>query len=183
MAKMDSSALLSDLKKRTEFCIKEAKKMLKQKEESLNAKPNPETWSKLQCIQHLNNYSNFYISEINGALAKSTSPSTPLFKPGFLGNIFSKAMMPKEKMTVMSSPANMEPAKSDLSKEVLNTFISDQKEYLEILTAARKKNLNKSRIKVTLSRWVRINLGDALRINVYHNQRHILQAINTSKTK
>ncbi|MFT4753263.1 MAG: hypothetical protein ACI85Q_000802 [Salibacteraceae bacterium] len=181
MAKIDSSTLLTDLKKRTEFCLKEAKKLRKQKEESLNFKPTPETWSKLQCIAHLNTYADFYVDEIKQAIENSKKASVPLFKPGFMGNVFSKAMMPKKKTTMMQSPSNMEPAKGELTKDILNVFIHRQKEYLEILELAKDKNLNKSSIKVTISRWVKINLGDALRINVYHNERHILQAIKTVK--
>jgi hypothetical protein len=181
MAKFESSFVLTDLKKRTEFCIKEAKKLLKRKEDLLNLKSSPESWSALECIDHLNNYGRFYLPEIEGAISKINAPSVFYFKSGFIGNVFAKAMLPKEKLTVMSSPSNMDPSRGTLTKDVLNTFLVQQKNYLDILDQSKNKNLNKSRIKVTISKWVRINLGDALRINVYHNERHILQALKASK--
>ena len=165
---------------RTEFCIKEAKKLLKQKEEVLNKKANPETWSKLQCIDHLNQFGAFYLNEIREAIDQNTNSSTSVFTPGFMGNIYAKAMKHSPKMTKMQSPPNMAPAKGNLSKEVINKFIDQQKEYLDIIKLAKNKNLNKPKLEVTISKFLKIKLGDVLRINIYHNERHIIQAINTS---
>ena len=64
MAKIETSVLLNDLKSITEFCIKESKRFLSKNEEKLNYKPNPETWSVLQCLDHLNQYAEYYIPEM-----------------------------------------------------------------------------------------------------------------------
>tara|TARA_R110002050_G_scaffold300621_1_gene470994 strand:- start:18728 stop:19279 length:552 start_codon:yes stop_codon:yes gene_type:complete len=181
MAKIDTSVLLNDLKTKTEFCIKEAKRLVKQREEKLNDHPNPETWSALQCIDHLNKYGDYYLPELNAAMNDSSLPPSSHFSPGFVGNIFAKAMHPTVGKSKMQSPVDKAPAKSDLSKDILNTFMDQQKSFLEVLKMAESKNLNKVKIKITISKWIKIKLGDALRVTIYHNERHILQAIKVLK--
>lgn len=183
MSKVETSVLLNDLKSRTEFCIKEARKLLKVKESRLNDRPNPETWSAAQCLDHLNQYGDFYLPEITKAIKDSDTTPNTYFGPGFIGNMFAKAMLPRPATTKMQAPADKIPSKADLNHEVINTFIDQQKEYLEILKDAESVNLNKIKIKVTISKWVKLKLGDALRVTIFHNQRHVQQAINVLKNK
>lgn len=181
MAKMDTSALLNDLKSKTEFCIKEGKRLLKQSDEKLNNRPNPETWSSLQCIEHLNQYGDYYLPELKAAIGQSSLKPDSSFSAGFIGNMFAKAMHPTSGTSKMQAPADKTPSKSDLSKDVLNTFLDQQKSYLEVLKMAEGKNLNKIKIKITISKWVKLKLGDALRVTIFHNERHVLQAIKALK--
>ncbi|MGB0805448.1 MAG: DinB family protein [Salibacteraceae bacterium] len=181
MAKIDSNILISDLIQKTEFCIKGGKKLLKLKEDKLNDRTNPETWSSLQCLDHLNQYGDFYLNEIRMAMDSSSTPFNPYFSPGFIGNMFAKSMVAKSGMTKMQSPSDMVPTLSPLTKEVVNTFLNQQKEYLALLQLAKSKNLNKIKIKVTISKWVKLKLGDALRVTVLHNERHVIQALRASK--
>ena len=90
-------------------------------------------------------------------------------------------MHPTVGKSKMQSPVDKAPAKSDLSKDILNTFMDQQKSFLEVLKMAESKNLNKVKIKITISKWIKIKLGDALRVTIYHNERHILQAIKVLK--
>ena len=183
MSKVETAVLLKDLKGRTEFCIKEAKKLLKVKDSRLNDCPNPETWSAAQCVDHLNQYGDFYLPEITQAINKSSNAPIHVFSPGFIGNMFAKAMLPNAKTTKMQAPADKSPSKDELDHEVINTFIEQQKQYLEILKEAESVNLNKVKVKVTISKWVKLKLGDALRVTIYHNERHIKQALNVLKNK
>jgi hypothetical protein len=181
MAKIETSVLLNDLKSKTEFCIKEAKRFLKQSEKKLNDRPNPETWSALQCIDHLNQYGNYYIPQMETAMQNSDVKPNFYFGPGFIGNMFAKAMHPTLGANKMQAPADKVPSSSDLNKNIINTFIEQQKSYLEVLKTAEGKNLNKVKIKVTISKWVKLKLGDALRVTIFHNERHIRQAIKALK--
>ena len=183
MAKIETIILLNDLKSKTEFCIKEAKKFLKQNEEKLNSRPNPETWSVLQCLDHLNQYAAYYIPEMEREINKSDQQSNTYFGPGFIGNMFAKAMHPTLGTNKMSAPVDKVPSSSELPKDVINQFLDFQKQYLEILKLAENKNLNKIKIKVTISKWVKLKLGDALRVTIFHNERHTRQAIKALKTK
>ncbi len=182
MSKIQTSVLLSDLKSRTEFCIREAKALLKKNEAVLNNKPNSNTWSPLQCFDHLNQYGDYYLPEINKAIASAESkPSDPFFSTGFIGNMFAKAMLPKKGTTKMQSPKDKEPSTSELDKSVINEFLNQQKKYLELIKISENVNLNRTKVNVTISKFVKIRLGDALRVTIYHNERHVLQALNGIK--
>jgi len=181
MAKIETSVLLNDLKSRTEFCIKESKRFLSKNEEKLNYKPNPETWSVLQCLDHLNQYAEYYIPEMETQIKNSTLKSHFNFSPGFIGNMFAKAMHPTLGNNKMSAPTDKAPSLSMLSKDVINQFIDYQKQYLNIIADAEHKSLNKIKIKVTISKWIKLKLGDALRVTIFHNERHVLQAIKALK--
>ncbi len=180
---MESKQLLTDLKRKTAFCNKEAKRLLKLNETRLNHKESVHSWSALQCLDHLNKYGDFYLMEMEKAIHASSKPSVKKFSPGFLGNIFAKSMIAQPKTTTMQSPKNMEPATSSLTKDVINTFLGQQKEFIRLLELCPQKNLNKIKVKITLSKWIKLKLGDTLRITIFHNERHILQALKAAKMK
>ena len=114
---------------------------------------------------------------------KSNYQKSLNFGPGFIGNMFAKAMHPTLGSSKMSAPSDKVPTSSDLTKEVINQFIEYQKQYLEVLNSVETKDLNKIKIKISISKWVKLKLGDALRVTVFHNERHVLQAIKASKFK
>lgn len=68
----------------------------------------------------------------------------------------------------------MNPIHSNLSTTTI--FIGQQQQLLKLLQAARMVNLNKVKTRISISRFVKIKLGNTFRFVIYHNQRHILQA-------
>jgi len=84
-------------------------------------------------------YSDFYLPEIDQAMAKSSSTAVEEFKSGWLGAYFVNAMIPGPE------------------------------------SRASKVDLNKVKTGITISKLVRIKLGDILRVVIYHNDRHMEQ--------
>lgn len=74
----------------------------------------------------------------------------------------------------------MDPSGSDLGMEVLKEFEQQQFLMQELLEKSRNVDLMKIKIPLTISRWIRLRLGDILRIVIYHNERHIRQAIRAT---
>ena len=68
MPLIDTTEVLADLQKRTEYCISEAKKLRKKGVEVLNHAPSQNAWSAAQCMNHLNQYGNFYLPEIKNRI-------------------------------------------------------------------------------------------------------------------
>lgn len=62
----------------------------------LNYRISSDSWSTLECLQHLNLYGRFYIPEIKQRLKNSPGTKKEYFKSGLLGNYFAKSMLPKE---------------------------------------------------------------------------------------
>lgn len=41
---------------------------------------------------------------------------------------------------------------------------------------ARNKDLGKIKTSISISKWIKLKLGDTFRVIIYHNERHIVQA-------
>jgi len=179
--KFKSALLIEDLKKRTQQVIKDVEALKLLSVETLNKKLDAESWSALECIEHIHRYAQFYTSEISQRLELNNSNPTEYFKSGWLGNYFAKMMLPSEKMKKMNTFKDMNPNGSDLDKSVLDDFLDHQYQMLELLEASRKINLAKTRTSITISNWITLRLGDTFRVVIYHNQRHLVQAQNVLK--
>lgn len=173
--KIKQAELIDDLIERTKNVLNQGEhyKTLSLKE--LNTRTAPQTWSVLECLEHLNRYGNFYLPEIEQRLQQATKSNTETFKSGWLGNYFAKSMLPKEKLNKMNTFKEMNPLGSQLDKETVNTFIQQQKKILELLQMARQYNLNKVKTGISISKWIKLKLGDTFRVIIYHNQRHMVQ--------
>lgn len=180
--KLAAHTLLADLATRTRANLDAARQFEGLSDQVLNYKTSPDSWSILECIEHLNRYGDFYLPEINRRLAAAplvAAPKTPannLFKSGWLGNYFAENMLPKEKLNKMKTFKKMNPAGSRLSRKVLQKFIEQQQQILDLLARASQADLSRTKTYISISKLIKLRLGDALRVVIYHNQRHILQA-------
>ncbi|TSJ45021.1 DinB family protein [Fluviicola chungangensis] len=174
--KIQTEVLLVDLMNRTKQLIEEAEILKGKKEEQLNCKPHAESWSALECLEHLNLYGRFYLPEIDKCIRGGKGKHEPVFKSGWLGNYFANSMLPKEKLNKMKTFKNMNPLNSQLDKRVIDEFLDQQKELLRLLEESRKISLNKTRTAISISKLIKLKLGDTFRFVIYHNQRHMVQA-------
>ena len=143
--------------------------------------PAPGKWSVVQVLEHLNSYGRYYLLAIERALEKD-KPAMEIFKPGWLGNYFTKLMKPGENGVIankMQSPKEHRPSKYLDVLPVLTTFLEQQHYLLELLELAKSKNISSIRIPVSISRLIRLKSGDTFRFLVAHEQRHFVQIDNT----
>lgn len=173
--KISASALLNELKDRTSQHLKYAQTLTLKTEEELNFRTSQDSWSTLECLEHLNRYGNFYIPEIGRNISSAGKSPQPYFKPGILGNYFAKSMLPKEKLNKMKTLKTMNPIHSKLNKDVVDTFIKQQERMLELLEAAQDVDLEKIKTSISISKLIKLKLGDTFRFVIYHNLRHIGQ--------
>lgn len=175
--KQNVELLLNDLEKITVRLIDEVEQFKMIELSRLNEKRSEESWSALECLDHLNQYGDYYIPEMTSAVKKSirSKPKTE-FKSGWLGIYFANMMLPKEGMKRIKSPKDKLPAQSGLSLETIDKFLKQQNQLLELLKVARNQNLEKLKCSISLSKLVKLKLGDTLRFVIYHNWRHIEQA-------
>lgn len=181
--KISTTALLEELKNRTGQHLQYAESLLLVPEDELNFRTTTDTWSALECLEHLNRYGNFYIPEISQRISSSKTTSKPDFKPGILGNYFAQTMLPKDKLNKMKTLKVMNPIHSQLNKEVVNEFIKQQKQLLDLLEKARPINLEKTKTAISISKLITLKLGDTFRFVIYHNARHIAQAERVVKKR
>lgn len=177
--KTTTTALIDDLLSRTHENLFAAEEFKALSFIDLNSRPAPGSWNVLECFEHLNYYGKFYIPEIDKQISKSPHPAEEAFRSGFLGNYFAKSMLPKEKQGKMKTLKSQDPIGKTLSKEVVDLFIDHQHQLLILLDRAKKVSLNRTKTGISISKYLRLRLGDTFRVLVYHNQRHILQAKRT----
>ena len=174
--KIKTESLILDLIERTRQNINQVEQLSQLTEKELNKKKNQVTWSILECIEHLNLYGEFYIPEIEQKIEQSKTDPDQLFKSGVLGNYFAKSMLPSKKMRKIKTFKDKNPNGRKLNKRTLKRFLEQQKQILELLNKSRKVNLNKTKTAISISKLLKLKLGNTFRVLIYHNQRHIEQA-------
>ena len=147
---------------------------------ALLEQPGPGKWSVIQVLEHLNSYGNYYIPALQAGLARDI-PATAMFKSGWLGNYFTNSMLPKEGevKNKMKAPKNHQPSFHADAKPVIEKFLQQQHQLLELLEKARRKNIGKIRIPISLAKFIKLKAGDTFRFLIAHEQRHFVQIKNT----
>lgn len=176
-----SDELIQELVDKTQINIAKAEKFRTLSIEELNWKTDEQNWSILECLKHLNLYGDFYIPEITTRIENSNTSHKENFKTGFLGNYFAKSMLPREKLNKMKTFKDKNPIGSNLDLETIDQFITQQNHILKLLDNSRKIDLNKTKTSISISKWIKLRIGDTFRIVVYHNDRHVEQAIKVLK--
>lgn len=169
--------LLADLKSDVTKGIEQAKAFKKLNSEQLNYKENPESWSILECLEHLNLYGDFYLQEIEKRILETSPTKSEVFKSSFLGNYFAKTMQPKADGSIqkMKTFKDKNPLHSELSITTIDKFLKQQNQLLTLLEQAERLDLTKIKTKTTLP-IIKFRLGDTFRFVIYHINRHLLQA-------
>jgi hypothetical protein len=76
----------------------------------------------------------------------------------------------------MSAQKEMNPLNCDLTITTIDRFLKQQQHLESLLTQAKAIDLVKAKTPVSLTRLLKLRLGDTLRFLVYHIERHVLQA-------
>lgn len=175
---MTSNELIEDLIRRTNRIIEEVTLFKELPISDLNYRQAQNKWSIIECIEHLNLYGKFYLPEISDRIKKAKHGAATTFKSGWLGDYFAKSMLPAKsgKLAKMNTFKEMNPIGKHLDISVLTTFLEQQQQLVNLLNEAREVSLSKTRTSISISKWITLRLGDTLRVVIYHNQRHVLQA-------
>jgi uncharacterized damage-inducible protein DinB len=151
----------------------------------LNYPPAEGSWTVLQALEHLNMYNRYYLPEIERKVAIIPKEWNAWFVPGMLGDYFTRMMLPSNVAEVknkMKTPKGYRPELVLNADAVLQEFMAHQHKLLKLLETARKRNMNEIKIATSLSKLVKLKLGDTFRFLIAHEQRHMVQARNTLKT-
>ena len=150
-------------------------------ESQLNWRPNSMSWNCLEVLAHLNEYATFYNQAISERIAKTkfTEPketfvSSPLGRSAWRSMKLGNARNIKRKF---KAPKSYNPTLHPelVSENEVGLFLTNQTELITILDEAKKVNLRKVKVPISISKIVRLRLGDALMFVIYHNERHIEQ--------
>nr|WP_068888738.1 DinB family protein [Pedobacter panaciterrae] len=178
METLDNSSFLESLKSSAKSqLVLVNSTLIHLPEKTLKSQRADGGWSILQCLDHLNTYSNHYLPQIETALAKAKpNPEPKQFKSGWLGKYFI-GMMDPEKQSKYKAAKKHLPAKLLNAEQTLASFTANQKKFIELLDKISLSNLTDIRIKTSISKLITLKLGDTLKFLLVHNDRHICQAI------
>jgi hypothetical protein len=133
-------------------------------------------WSIIQNLEHLNLYYDYYNPAIKQSLKQTKKDSSiSTFKSGRLGNYFTNSMDYRKKGKIKAFKDYIPVV--DLDPDVVITqFLSNQEEMLRLLDEAQDYNLTKIKTAISLTKWIKMRLGDVFQFVIMHNERHIVQA-------
>lgn len=181
--KIQQDQLIDNLKKDVDALLASVQSFLAEKD-ALMIQPEPGKWSITQILEHLNMYSRYYIPAIDKALTTTPSTREACFNSGFLGNYFTKMMHPKNVFEVknkMKAMKSYSPENVHNPDAVINEFVQHQQRLLQLLELSRQKSLNGIKVPISISKMIKLKLGDTFRFFIAHEQRHFIQARNTLK--
>ena len=148
---------------------------------ALNYKPTPESWSILECLEHLNRYSQYYNPALARAIAhNSDSNYVPSITYSWLGKK-SLDMVRPENGKKHKTVKHMNPANSALGMATIEAFLKHQQELQQLLQAAKSTNLNKKAIPVEFFKLLKMRIGETLEFIVTHQERHVQQAMRVKQ--
>lgn len=176
--KIKQRLLIEDLAQIVDRAIASAKAFKELPVEDLNAKKEASQWSILECLEHLNLYGDYYLPEIEKQLLKGRVASeAAIFKSGMIGNYFANLMKVNDgKIKKMKSPRDKNPVNSKLNVLVIDRFLKQSQKLKVLLKQSLEGDLTKIKVPISITKFVKLRLGDTLRFYVYHIERHILQA-------
>ena len=174
----ENNTLIDDLLTMSENATQAVKKFKDVSGSQLNFRKGPNQWSILECIEHLNRYGDFYLPEIEKSILAQKRDNHPgVYKSGVFGNFFANVMKVKNgKILKMKTPSDKNPLGSELTITTIDRFLKQQEMLKSLLDQARNADLTRTKVPISLTRFMRLRLGDTLRFFVNHIERHILQA-------
>jgi len=172
---MQSEILIQSLIEQSRQIINQVEKLKVNDLQFLSWKENPNSWSILECLEHLNLYSEFYSPQMEHLIKNSKTKNEIEFKSGLLGNYFAKSMLPKEKLNKMKTFKDKNPLNTNLDKTVIDKFINHQIKFVDLLSQSRNVSLNKVKVETSISSFIKLKLGDTFQFIINHNIRHLKQ--------
>ncbi len=176
------SDLIASLEKDVQEVLDTAKHLSNLPSIDINTRPDEKSWSVAEILAHLNFYCAHYLPLIDLQLKTAPPSQKNNFKSGWLGNYFTNIMKPRADLSIpskMKSPTNAIPPKEvDASKALLD-FIAYQEQTIQLLNKSKQVDLQRIKIATSLSKLIKLSLGDTFRFFIAHQQRHFIQISRT----
>jgi hypothetical protein len=174
MPPTDRTAFLNDLLARIqEHSSRVAATFSELDEAELAWRPAPREWSVLECFEHLVLTFDYYRPRLAAALAAPvrTPPDGGPYSPSGWGRFYMYfALNPRYSFPTAGA---ITPT-STADRSVFAAYLARQAELVEMIKGLDGIDLTRTRIPI--EKGVQFNLGDVLKILVYHDEVHFLQA-------
>jgi uncharacterized damage-inducible protein DinB len=170
---MNSTALLAQLQREAEQTTEDVRMLVSGfSDEQLNRRPDAESWSIAQCLEHLVLTGEAYHPRVNDVLEKSGSGRKP-YRPTVFGRLFLAMGGPRVRLPLKAHRL-FQPSR-DAIPDSAGRLIEQQAELIDLLSKAEYADL-RTRVPAPHLRLLSLNVGETLTMLVRHQQRHVAQA-------
>lgn len=140
---------------------------------ALNRRPDPQTWSPAQVVEHLVLTNRPYLQTIETALKQSEKRAgNPAVRYSFFGKLIAKAAGPGGNAP---APKALHPRTTPISREILEEWRQQQARLLSLLDFAAGIDLSGVSIHNPFVRLIRMNIADCFELLTAHTERHVEQ--------
>ena len=146
-------------------------------ETQINWKPSEEKWSIGECIEHLVVTHKLYNSKIkkHQPFFEDSGGGSFKFKHTFSGMIILKYVDPNS-ATRAKTFKIFKPSMIQTDTNIIRSFCKEVETMISFAGKLHGADLTKLKISSPVTNLLRMNVGDALLINLYHDKRHLNQA-------
>lgn len=148
--------------------------------EQLNERPQPDKWSIIECLVHLNLSSQAEIAVINRVFEQKQTKKVAAgkrFKMDLLGRFLKWTLEPPPMFfSKMKTKKPFQPFKVEQLSDVLPTFLALQEQLKACVDAASELSLEEIKVESPFDTRVKYNLFSFFHILLAHERRHLWQA-------
>jgi len=146
-------------------------------ENQINWKPSEEKWSIGECIDHLVVTHKLYNSKVNELqpLFEDCGEGSFKFKHTFSGRMILKYVDPNS-TTKAKTFKVFKPSMRQINTNIIRSFCEEVETMISFAEKLHGADLTKLKISSPATKLLKMNVGDALLINLYHDKRHLNQA-------
>jgi hypothetical protein len=146
-------------------------------ENQINWKPSEKKWSVGECIDHLVVTHKLYNSKIKELqpLFKDSDEGSFEFKHTFSGRMILKYVDPNSTTRAKTFKV-FKPSMRQINTNIIRSFCEEVETMISFAEKPHGADLTKIKISSPVTKLLRMNVGDALLINLYHDKRHLNQA-------
>jgi len=146
-------------------------------ENQINWKPSEEKWSVGECLDHLVVTHKLYNSKIKELqpLFEDSDEGSFKFNHTLSGRMILKFVDPNS-TTKAKTFKVFKPTMSQINTNIIRSFCEEVETMISFAEKLHGADLTKFKISSPVTKLLRMNVGDALLINLYHDKRHLYQA-------
>lgn len=147
-------------------------------DKDLEWRPSKYKWNIYEVIEHLIRFGEFYLPKFRQIVRYPNSTTKgDSYKSGAFGRLVIKRSRPVNGVVVnkAKSPSKTNPFLRQLNRSVIDEYIEQQNNLIDILRSVEDINLSKNRIPTIIGSWIKLNFGDSLRLLIHHEERHFIQ--------
>lgn len=150
----------------------------------ISLKPEPDSWSACEIIQHISKFNGLYMEQIDKAIqsGKNVKANGQQFKPRFIYRQFIRFLEPPYKIKTKTIAPMYPNDTSDVNPEKpINDLKESNLEINKRIESFRKQQLDMNKIKGKnpVLQWVPMSLAEFILILEAHQRRHFWQLEQT----